>query len=58
MVEELTKAIQLRHQFLRSKIMEQYEQEQGLGAFQITNPISIDNLQWKTSKALQSYNFL
>lgn len=59
MVEELTKAIQLRHQFLRSKMMEQYEmQGQGLGGFQITNPISIDNLKWKTSKALQSYDFL
>lgn len=58
MVEQLTKAIQLRHQFLRSKMMEQYEQGQGLGGFQITNPISIDNLKWKTSKALQSYDFL
>ncbi len=40
-------------------MMEQYEmQGQGLGSFQITNPISVDNLKWKTSKALQSYNFL
>ena len=58
MVEEWTKAIQLRHQILRSKMMEQYEQGKALGGFQITNPISIDNLQWKKSKALQSYNFL
>ena len=63
MVEEWTKAVQLRHQVLRAKMMEQYEfelQEQGLqklGSFQMTNPISIDNLKWKTSKALQNYNF-